>query len=169
MIRTKDSRLLLAMVMFIGVPTLYAENGSKNATTDVVALADLGPEHDGKEVTMIFEITDTQLIAGEREGAFPHVKLHYDGMKKPPYLGVYAKGELADALHRFACVAPDDRFVGRSIKASGKIKIYKDFPKGEDQTPVYVLDLRDWNKFQILPEAKGEYHTVNPSGGSGGF
>ncbi|QDS93563.1 hypothetical protein FF011L_23330 [Roseimaritima multifibrata] len=155
MIRTSYA-LLLAITMLIGVPMLSAEDGSKKSTSGIVALADLGLGHDGKEVTMIFKITDTQLIAGEREGAFPHVKLHYDGMKKPPYLGVYAKGELADALHRFACVAPDDRFVGRSIKASGKIKIYKDFPKGEDKTPVYLLDLRDWKKFQILPEAEGE-------------
>ena len=75
-------------------------------------------------------------------------------MKKPPYLGVYAKGELADALHRFACVAPDDTFVGKSFKASGKITINKKFPKGVDQTPVYLLDLRDWRKFQILPESQ---------------
>lgn len=58
---------------------------------------------------MIFKITDTQLIEREREGAFPHVKLHYDGMKKPPYLGVYVTGELADVLHRPACVPPDDK------------------------------------------------------------
>ena len=103
---------------------------------------------------MIFKVTDTQLIGGEREGKYPHIKLHYAGMKKPPYLGVYARGELADVLHRFAYVSPDDRFVGRSIKASGKIKIYKDFPKGEDQTPAYFLDLREWKKFQILPEPR---------------
>ncbi len=153
---TNISRLLLVIGALVGAPTLRADEPSKNSSTAVVALADLGPEHDGKEVTMIFKIADTQLIAGEREGTFPHVLLHYDGMKKAPYLSVYAKGELADVLHRFACVAPDDRFVGRSIKASGRIKIYTEFPDGEDQTPIYQLDLRDWNKFQILPEPKGE-------------
>ncbi len=156
MITTTNYRFLLAIAALVGVPTLHAENPSKNATSTVIAPADIGPEHDGKEVTMIITITDTQLIGGEHEGEFPHVKLHYVGMKKPPYLGVYAKAELADALHRFACVSPDDKFVSRSIKASGKIKIYKDFPKGEDQTPVYQLDLRDWKTFQILPEPKGE-------------
>jgi len=129
---------------------------SKNAPSTVFTPADLGPEYDGKEVTMIFKIIDTQLIGGEREGEFPHVKLHYVGMQEPPYLGVYVKGELADVLHRSACVSPDDKLVGRSIKASGRIKIHKDFPKGEDQTPAYFLDLRDWKKFQILPESTGK-------------
>ncbi|MFN0052337.1 MAG: SecDF P1 head subdomain-containing protein [Planctomycetales bacterium] len=136
------------------VPIFRFEDPLKHPTSTVIEPADLGPEHDGKEVTMIFKITDTQLIGGEREGAFPHVKLHYDGMKKPPHLGVYVKGELADVLHRSACVSPDDKLVGRSIKATGKITMHKDFPKGEDQTPIYHLDLRDWKKFQILPEPK---------------
>lgn len=152
MITTKDYCFLLAIAAIVGVPTLHAENPSNSATSTVIAPADIGLEHDGKAVTMTFKITDTQLIGGEREGEFPHIKLHYDGMKKPPYLGVYVKGELADALHRFAYVSPDDKFVGRSITASGIIKIHKDFPKGEDPTPVYILDLRDWKQFQILPE-----------------
>ena len=135
-----------------GVPAFRAENSSKDPTSTVVELADLGPQHDGKEVTMIFKITDTQLIGGDREGVFPHVKMHYEGMKKPPYLSVYVKGELADFLHRSACVSPDDKLVGRSIKASGMFKLHKDFPNGEDQTPIYYLDLRDWKKFQILRE-----------------
>ena len=154
MIATRDYRLLFAFVVFVGAPMLHAEDPSNNAKLTVIAPSDLGPEHDGKEVTMIFKIMDTQLIGGAREGKYPHVKLHYVGMKKPPFLGVYVKGELADLLHRFAYVSPDDRFVGRSIKASGKIKVYKDFPRGEDQTPIFMLDLREWKKFQILPEPR---------------
>ena len=95
-------------------------------------------------------------IAGDREGEFPHVKLHYVSMNEPPYLGVYVKGELADALHRFACIGPNERLIDRSIQASGKITIRKDFPKGEDQTPIYYLDLREWKKFKILPDPKGK-------------
>lgn len=120
----------------------------------VVGVSDLGPQHEGKEVTVVLKITKAQLIGGEREGKFPHVMLHHAGMKMPPYLGVYAKGKLADALHRFACVSPDDKLVGRSVKATGRLTIHKDFPEGTDPTPVYLLDLRDWDKFQILPEPK---------------
>ena len=95
-------------------------------------------------------------MGGEKKCVFQFVKFNYFEMKEPPYLGVYVKGELADVLHRSACVSPDDKLVGRSIKASGRIKIHKDFPKGEDQTPAYFLDLRDWKKFQILPESTGK-------------
>lgn len=108
------------------------------------------PALEGKEVTMIIKVTDTQLIAGDREGQFPHVKFHHEFMGKAPYLAVYAKGDVADALHRFACVAPDTNFEGRTIKASGKIRM----ETGADKISTYVLELRDWKKFQILPESK---------------
>ena len=146
--------VLSVIVALASVHPANADEPTQSAQPKVVALKDLGPQHDGQEVTMVFKITDTQLIGGEQEGQFPHALLHYDGFRKPPFLAVVARGELADALHRFGCVAPDDRFVGRSIRASGKIKVYKDFPKGEEQRPIFELELRDWKKFQILPEPK---------------
>lgn len=152
MISTIHFRLFVSLVVFVAIPKLNAEDVSKGTAPVVVELADLGPDHDGKEVTMVFKITDTQLIGGEREGEYPHVKLHYAGMKAAPYLAIYAKGDLADALHRFALVSPNDKFVGRSIRTSGKIKVLK----GADQIPVYILDLHEWKKFQILPESKVE-------------
>lgn len=119
---------------------------------DAIALSDIGLQHDGKEVTVILKVTDTQLIAGHREGEYPHVRLWHDGMKKPPHLDVIAKGELADALHRFELVAPDGRLVGQTIKASGKIQIYNK----DAQDPGYFLNLTEWEKFQILPEPSGK-------------
>jgi len=116
--------------------------------------ADLRPEHDGKEVTMTIKVADTQLIAGDREGQYPHVLLHQVDRLALPSLQIVAKKDLADALYRFGCVSPDDRFVGRTIRATGKLKVYKDFPKGEDQRPVYEWELREWNRFEILrPES----------------
>ena len=160
----KHFGLLSAMVALASVHPVNADDPPDDAQSKVLALKDLGPQHDGKEVTVILKITDTQLIAGEREGDYPHALLHYDGFRRPPYLAVYVKGELADALHRFACVAPDDRFVGRSIKASGKVMVYKDFSKGEDQRPIYHLELREWKKFQILPEPKERNQPLDPNG-----
>ena len=151
--RTHSASLLL--ILALGV-TGRANDPKHAEVPAVIAVSDLGLEHEGKEITVILKITKTQLIAGDRERKYPHVKLHHSEMKKPPYLAVYAKGELADALHRFACVAPDDRFVGRSVKATGKLTIYKDFPKGTDPTPVYLLELREWDLFQILPEENGK-------------
>ena len=153
MIATRNYCLLHAFAAFVIASTLYAAEPLKKESATVVKLVDLVAEHDGKEVTMIFKISATQSIGGDRDGEYPHLKLHYVGMKEPPYLAVYAKGELADALHRFACIGSDGRLVGRSIKATGSIKVHKNFPKGEDQTPIYYLDLREWKKFQILPES----------------
>ncbi|QDV22893.1 hypothetical protein [Aureliella helgolandensis] len=147
---TRRSFFLLTFAAFVGSSTLHADDTSKTPT--VTALADLDLKSDGKDVTMIFKITKTQLIGGAHEGEFPNAILHYAEMKEAPHLVVYAKGELADALHRFACIGPKGRLIGRSIKVSGKIKTYTDFPEGEDQTPIYNLNLRDWKAFQILPE-----------------
>ena len=131
-----------------------AEDISARATKDLVAKVELHPGHDGREVTMIFKITDTQLIAGERDGTFPHVMLHYEGMQQAPSLGVYAESDLADALHRFALVAPDDRFLGRTIKATGRISTHysPNEPNRQDRGPFYQLHLRDWSRFRILPD-----------------
>ncbi len=148
--------LLLGLAAFVGSPAMSADESSKTDTATVTSLSDLNLEHDGKEVTMIFKITQTQLIGGEHEGEYPHVLLHYSEKKRTPNLSVYAKGDLADALHRFACIGPKGFLIGRSITASGVITVYKDFPKGEDQTPMYKLDLRDWKTFQILPESDGK-------------
>ena len=147
---TRSHFLLLAFFSFVGGPALHADDAPKPPF--ITALADLGLQSDGQEVTMIFKITKTQLIGGAHEGEFPHAILHYPEMKEAPHLVVYAKGELADALHRFSCIGPKGGLIGRSIKVSGKIKIYTDFPEGEDQTPIYNLNLRDWKAFQILPE-----------------
>jgi hypothetical protein len=142
--------LLIVFAALFGVPPLYG--GESLETASVTKLADLDLESDGKEVTMIFKITKTQLIAGAHEGEYPHAILHHAKMKEAPNLVVYAKGDLADALHRFSCIGPKGCLVGRSIKVSGHITVHKDFPAGEDQTPIYDLDLRDWKAFQILPE-----------------
>ena len=147
---TRSHFLLLAFSAFVGGPALHADDARK--TPSITALADLGLQSDGQEVTMIFKITKTQLIGGAHEGEFPHAILHYAEMEEAPHLVVYAKGELGDALHRFACIGPKGCLIGRSIKVSGKIKIYTDFPEREDQTPIYNLNLRDWKAFQILPE-----------------
>ena len=64
MIATKTRRLLIAIAALVLIPTLHGEDSPKSDVATVIALADLGPEHDGKEVTMIFKITDTQLIGG---------------------------------------------------------------------------------------------------------
>lgn len=146
--------LLLALVVLLCVSAGRAEEPKEPAVPAAIEVTELGPQHDGQEVTVVIKITKTQLIGGDREGKYPHVKLHYPEMKMPPFMAVYAKGDLADLLHRFAFVSPDDKFVGRTIKATGKLKVIKDFPKEVDQTPVYMLDLRDWKKFQILPVKK---------------
>ncbi|XZE52544.1 hypothetical protein SH139x_004245 [Planctomycetaceae bacterium SH139] len=149
---TRSHFLLLAFCAFIGGPALHADDTPNPPS--ITSLADLGPQSDGQEVTMIFKITKTQLIGGEHDGEFPHAILHYAEMRKAPHLVVYAKGELADALHRFSCIGPTGCLIGRSIKVSGQIKTHTDFPKGEDQTPIYNLNLRNWKAFQILPEPK---------------
>ena len=147
---TRRYFILFAFAVFVGNPSLDADETSE--TDSITSLADIGVESDGSEVTMIFKITKTQLIGGVQEGEFHHAILHYAEMKEAPHLVVYAKGDLADALHRFDCIGPNGCLIGRSIKVSGKIKIHKDFPEGTDQTPIYNLDLRDWKAFQILPE-----------------
>lgn len=147
--RVSDFALLFAIL--IG-PYLAAEETPRPL---VLKPAELRPEHDGKEVTMTLKIADTQLIGGQRDGEYPHVLLHQVDRFAVPSLQVMAKGDVADALHRYGCVAPDDRFVGRTIRATGKLKVYKDFPKGEDQRPVYVWELREWNRFEIVrPESE---------------
>jgi len=148
----KQFLLLSAIVTLASIATLDAQVATEQDQADVIKLSDLGLQHDGKEVTVILKITDTQLIAGDREGEFPHVLLWHEDMKNPPYLGVYAKGDLADALHRLSCVTPDDHLVGRSVKATGTIEI---FNKG-DQVPAYFLNLRDWKKFQVLREPEAQ-------------
>ena len=142
--------LLLALAVFVGSPLLQADEISK--PDSITSLADLGLESDGEEVTMIFKITKTQSIGGLHEGEFNHAILHYAEMKEAPHLVVYAKGDLADALHRFDCIGPKGGLIGRSVKLSGTIKIWKDFPEGVDQTPIYNLVVRDWKAFQILPQ-----------------
>lgn len=89
-------------------------------------------------------------FGGDREGEYSTIILHYAEMKEAPHLVVYAIGDLADALHHFACIGPKGCLICRSIKVSGKIKIYK--AKRKDETPIYNLDVRDWKAFQILPE-----------------
>lgn len=126
-----------------------AQPAEKEASTPLT-LSDLNLQHDGKDVTVMFKVTDTQLIGGARDGQFPHIMLHHNRMKERPSVTVRVHGDLADAFHRFNLVAPDGQLVGRTIKGTGKLTIYKDFPEGVEQTPLYVLILRDVDKFQIV-------------------
>lgn len=150
--------LLFAFLTLLNatIRTLNAEDIAKNEAPVVTAMANLKPEHDGREVTIVLTVTKTQLIGGEHEGQYPHVILHYQGMREPPFLSVKVKGDLADALHRFACIGPHERLIGRSIEATGKLNVHTNFPKGEDQPPIYELELREWNKFQIIAAPRGK-------------
>ncbi len=137
-----------------GMPAADVVKLPKDDGVAITKVADLRPEYDGREVTMIFRITGTLVSKGERKGEVPHVLLQYDGMKKSPNLSVYVMGELLDLFHRFAMVSPGGMLVGRSIRASGKITVFDTFAPPSDEKPQYILELRDWKKFQILPKPK---------------
>ena len=168
---TLKTRLMLfaTVIFFVAANFGLADNPAvvddrppvKDKQSTPLALSDLNLQHDGKDVTVMFKVTDTQLIGGTRERQFPHIILHHNRMKERPSVTVRVHGDLADAFHRFALVSPDDQFVGRTIKGTGKLTIYKDFPEGVDQTPVYMLILRDVDRFQIVRE--GHNKAVNRS------
>jgi len=144
---------LLTFAALVGSPTLRAVEPLGTDTAIVTALSEIRPTHEGKDATMIFKITKTQPFFGDRDGEYPHVLLHFDGMEAGHFY-VRAKGDVADALHRFACIGPKERLIGRSIKASGKIQV--DFPLDGNKPPIYNLNLTDWKSFQILPETEGK-------------
>lgn len=139
--------LLSAIVAFVHAPRLHAEEPLQGGPPVVVRPSELDLQHDGKEVTLTFVVTGTELIAGEREGRYPHVMLRHQNKKDTPNLDVYATGELAGMLHRFACLAPNDTLVGRTIKASGTVKVLDRNAKN----PEYFINLRDSKEFQVLP------------------
>lgn len=153
MITFRAGCLTMIGAVLIGVPASRADEPRKTDRV-TITLAELRPEHDGREVTMVLHVTQTQLIGGAREGESPHVLLHYPEMKRAPHLAVFAKGDLADALHRFACVGSQGRLIGRSIQVTGVITVHRDSPPGEHSTPGYELVARDWRSFRIPPEAE---------------
>ena len=119
-----------------------------------LALTDLNLQHDGKEVTIMFKVTHTQLVAGTRDGQFEHVYLHH----RSANVQVYVHGELADAFHRFdlARSLHAKQVFGRTIRATGKVSVHQGppipGPNPTDPDPIYNVVLRDLVNFQIVAD-----------------
>lgn len=137
----------ICTLLMIGA-SAWAEEMSPEKNLKPIPLTDFTADLDGREVTVRFEVDFTQHIGGEREGEFPTLKLHHVRKAPNDFVIIYAKGDLADILHRMD-LSTKDRLKGRSITATGKVRAYEGIDESGAKEPVYLLELRDWKKFQV--------------------
>jgi hypothetical protein len=153
----KTSTFACMLVSLIVAVTTAASPRDKTppAATEpaYVLVSDLKPEHNGKEVTMAFEIDETYLISGSVPvGQFPSFGIRPVLKDGAPRFSVLVSGDLADLMNRFGMLSPDpDAAKGRVIQATGKITVFPAPKNSPNRGPSYQLNIREWKKFKIVP------------------
>jgi hypothetical protein len=120
-----------------------------------IACAELGPQHNGKDVTMSFTVAGTYWISGTVPvGQTPSFGITPVLAEGSPRFGVLVSGDLADVMNRFNLAAPSNVAMGLVIEATGQITVFP-APDGNPAAgPSFQLTIRDWKKFRIIPDPK---------------
>ncbi|MEZ6057634.1 MAG: hypothetical protein R3C01_13115 [Planctomycetaceae bacterium] len=120
-----------------------------------IVIADLDPRLDGQEVTMAFTIADEYMISGSVPvGQVPSFGIRPKLDDDENRFSVLVSGDLADLMYRFGLGADVNRAKGVVIQATGKITVFPALKDATDQRPSYQLNIRDWQKFRIVPDPK---------------
>ena len=139
----------LSFVLFLAIMSVASTDGAmSDAKANAIEPAEFTPGHDGREVTVTFEVAYTQHVGGDREGEFPTLLLHHIRKDKSDRAVIYVKKDLADVMHRLAIVKKDS-LKGRTITASGTVVFREVLSKDGNRLPLYEFELREWKKFQI--------------------
>jgi hypothetical protein len=138
----------LAIVSFAS-----GESKPPETTADPIRTVDFVPQLDGQEVTITFEVASIQHVAGEREGEFPTLIIHQVRADKSDRVVIYAKGDMADVLHRVDR-ASKDSLKGRKVSATGTVVVRDVLEDTGERSHLYELTLRDWKKFQVLRDER---------------
>jgi hypothetical protein len=118
-----------------------------------VLASELTPQHDGKSVTMTFEVAETYAISGSVPvGGVPSFGLRPVLKEGSAPLSVLVSGELADIMRRFNMgPGPGGTANGRMIEASGVVTAFQPLKDAADQRVSYQLHIADWKTFRLMP------------------
>jgi hypothetical protein len=121
-----------------------------------VEIADLGTQHNGKEVVMKFKVKGTHMdwtpvtLTPGQAYAIRSFKMTAVAPEGSPRFSVLVSGDLADVMGRFGMSEGSDTVKGIVVKAAGKITVFpapKDDPtKGKS----FQLHIHDWKLFRIV-------------------
>jgi hypothetical protein len=145
----KQFAIFRVIPVLVAAVVAASDPATNEKQSDEMRMSEFTPEHNGREVTISFEVAYTQSVAGLRDGEFPTLVLHYVRKSKSERVVIYARGDLADVLHRLSYSGKDD-LKGRTITASGKVDAHEVIGEDGNKLPLYELTLRDWKKFRIL-------------------
>lgn len=119
-------------------------------TRNPIAIADLAPTMDRKEIAIKFTVDDLHGIAGSsKSGQAPSFAIDTKSEHGTKRLGVWIEGTLANVLDRLqmSCYQTNQLKKGTVIEATGVVRIHDDKSDGES----YTLHVCKWQAFRIVP------------------
>lgn len=148
----------MSLLVLLHAVTANAAELAKDVTELMpphIEIAELGPQHNGKDVRMTFTVVETYQISGSVPvGQVPSFGITPALAEGSPRFGVLVSGDLADVMYRFDMVGPSERAKGKVMEATGKITVFPAPKDNPEKGPSFQLNIRDWKGFKIVPDPK---------------
>ena len=152
---TLSKSCLVGLLLAVAASAAELPQDAGRSMPPRIACAELGPQHNGKDVTMSFTVAGTYWISGTVPvGQTPSFGITPVLAEGSPRFGVLVSGDLADVMNRFNLAAPTLSAKGLVIEATGRMSVHPAPPDHPAAGPSYQLNIRDWKKFRIIPAPK---------------